>query len=152
MRWLAVAAFTIVALMLWLPGQAAEPGGGPHPAAAVARTGPGPGPDKISFEDYRAWRLHWNERRLGQLTRELAAPGLSAGRKTHLTEVKAYYDWLTGLSDAERDRRFHERFDRIDTDRDGMIDPAERTAWREKRHALFSHARGARPTARAGGI
>ncbi|HEX5453969.1 MAG TPA: hypothetical protein VFX06_09265, partial [Stellaceae bacterium] len=133
-------------------GQAAEPGGGPHPAAAAARMGPGPGPDKISFEDYRAWRLHWNERRLGQLTRELAAPGLSAGRKTHLTEVKAYYDWLTGLSDAERDRRFHERFDRIDTDRDGMIDPAERTAWREKRHALFSHARGARPTARAGGI
>ena len=70
----------------------------------------------------------------------MAAADLPAARKSRLEQVKAYYDWLTGLSAAERDRRYRQRFDQIDTDHDGTIDMAERLAWRAKRSALYRHA------------
>lgn len=149
MRWLVLAGFAAVAAMLCLPGQAAEPGATPsaaasHSAAASAKTDAGP--EKITFEAYREWRLRWNERRGRELSAALAASDLPAARKARLTQVKGYYDWLAGLSDAERDRRFRERFDRIDTDHDGTIDRAERAAWHDKKRALFSHAHaGASP-------
>jgi hypothetical protein len=149
MRWLPVIAFTIAALTLWLPGQAAEPAGGPHPAAAAGSTGAGPA--NITFADSRAWRLRWNERRRSRLTDALAVPDLPAERKAHLVEVKAYYDWLAGLADDERDRRFRERFERIDSDHDGSIDRAERAAWRSKRRAVFGHAKAARHAPPASG-
>ena len=48
---------------------------------------------------------------------------------------------------AERDRRFHQRFDEIDTDHDGKIDPAERAAWREKQRAYYRRLRAERTAA-----
>jgi hypothetical protein len=38
---------------------------------------------------------------------------------------------------GERDRLFHARFDQIDTDHDGMIDDAERAAWRDKQREHY---------------
>jgi hypothetical protein len=91
----------------------------------------------ITFEQYRAWRLAAMERRLSEIDMQLGAPDLSAARKNRLEETRAYYKWLAGLPEAERDKRFRERFDRIDANSDGVVDPAERAAWREQQRAYY---------------
>ncbi|HZU91308.1 MAG TPA: hypothetical protein VE993_18795, partial [Stellaceae bacterium] len=53
-------------------------------------------------------------------------------------------DWQAQMPTAERDRRFRARFDMIDTDHDGKIDPAEREAWREKQRAYYRKLRDER--------
>ena len=138
MRWILLLAITAVAAGLWLPGEAAEPA----PAGANG--------DKISFAQYRDWRNNFIERRRSQLAAQLAAADLPAARKTRLQEVKEYYDWLAGLPAADRDHRFRERFDRIDTDHDGTMDTAERSAWREQRRAFYRTYRAAAQPAAAG--
>ena len=114
-----------LAAMLALPGYAAQPA----PASANA--------DAFTYEQYRDWRLAYMERRRSEIAVALAAPDLSAERKARLDKTKAYYDWLAGLPAAERDRRFRERFDRIDANHDGRIDPDERTTWRDKQRAFY---------------
>ena len=138
MRWTLLAASAAIAATLSLPGQAAQP------AAPV-----GAGGDPITFEQYRDWRLAFIERRQSDLARQLAAADLPARQKARLEQVKAYYDWLAGLSEADRDRRFHERFDRIDANHDGQIDPAERAAWRDKQRAFYHRDGGTRQPAEA---
>jgi hypothetical protein len=130
MRWTLLAASAAIAATLWLPGEAAQP------TAAPAAAG-----DKITFEQYRDWRLAFIERRQGELARQLAAADLPVQRKARLEQVKAYYDWFAGLPEPDRDRRFHERFDRIDANHDGQIDQAERAAWRDKQRAFYRRDR-----------
>lgn len=142
MRWMLLAASAALVATFWLPGQAAQPTPAqPTPAqptpAPLASTPPAAGADKISFEQYRDWRNAFLERRQGQLAADLAAPGLSAERKARLQQVKGYYDWLAGLPAAERDRRYRERFDQIDSNHDGIIEAAERAAWRDRRRAFY---------------
>jgi hypothetical protein len=138
MRWTLLAASAAIAATLWLPGEAAQPMAAP--AAAD---------DKITFEQYRDWRLAFIERRQGELARQLAPADLPAQRKARLEQVKAYYDWLAGLPESDRDRRFHERFDRIDANHDGQIDQAERAAWRDKQRAFYRRDRTAQQPAEA---
>ncbi len=64
----------------------------------------------------------------------------AAPRKARLEETRAYYKWLADMPEAERDKRFRERFDRIDTNHDGVIDAAERAAWREQQRAYYGGA------------
>ena len=135
MKWTLLAASATLAATLWLPVEAAQP------------LAPGAAADTISFEQYRDWRLAFIERRQGELERQLAASDLPAQRKARLLQVKAYYDWLAGLPEADRDRRFHERFDRIDANHDGVMDPAERAAWRDKQRALYRTRSAAQTTA-----
>ncbi len=135
MRWTLLAASAAIAATLWLPGEAAQP---TAPAAATA------GADNpITFEQYRDWRLNFIERRQNELALQLAAADLPAEQKARLDQVKAYYDWLAGLPAADRDRRFRERFDRIDANHDGTIDQAERAAWRDKQRAFYRRDRAA---------
>ena len=137
MRWTLLAASAAIAATLWLPGEAAQP---TAPAPAT------PGADNpITFEQYRDWRLNFIERRQGELARQLAAADLSARQKARLEQVKAYYDWMAGLPEADRDRRFRERFDRIDANHDGTIDPDERAAWRDKQRVFYRRDRTAPP-------
>jgi hypothetical protein len=131
MRWTLLTASALVAATFWLPAEAAQP------AAPSAAAG-----ESITFEQYRDWRLAFIERRQSDLARQLAAADLPAQRKARLEQVKAYYDWLAGLPEADRDHRFHERFDRIDANHDGQIDPAERAQWRDKQRAFY-HRDGA---------
>ena len=137
MRWIVLAATTAIAATLWLPGEAAQP------AAPAAST------ESISFEQYRDWRLNFIERRQSELAVELAAADLPALQKTRLERSKAYFDWFAGLPVAERDRRFRERFDRIDANHDGQIDQAERGAWRDRQRAFYHRDRTERPSAEA---
>ena len=80
------------------------------------------------------------ERRLSEIDMQLGAPDLPAARKARLEETRAYYKWLAGLPEAERDKRFRERFDRIDANHDGVIDAGERAAWREQQRAYYGGA------------
>jgi hypothetical protein len=131
MRWTLLAASAAIAATVWLPGEAAQPAA---PAAATAAAD-----DPITFEQYRDWRLNFNERRRSELAVQLSASDLPAGQKTRLEQIKAYYDRLAGLPATDRDRRFRERFDRIDANHDGQIDPGERAAWRDKQRAFYRH-------------
>ena len=143
MKWVVFAASTAIAATLWLPGEAAQPAA---PAASASSTASG---ELISFEHYRDWRLSFIERRQSELAVELAGVELPAPQKTRLEHSKAYFDWFAGLPVAERDRRFRERFDRIDTNHDGQIDAAERDAWRDRQRAFYHRDRTERPSAEA---
>jgi len=132
MRWTLLAACAALVAGLWLPGEAAQPAPAAAPAAADR---------PITFEQYRDWRLNFIERRRSELAVQLSSADLPASRKARLEQIKAYYDWFAGLSDADRDARFRERFDRIDTDHDGKIDAAERAAWRDKQRAFYRRDR-----------
>jgi hypothetical protein len=129
MRWTLLAASAAITATLWLPAEAAQP------------AAPGAAGDKITFEQYRDWRLAFIERRQTDLARQLEATDLPAQRKVRLEQVKAYYDWFAGLPEADRDRRFHERFDRIDANHDGQIDQAERATWHDKQRAFYRRDR-----------
>jgi len=132
MNWVVFAAGAVIAASLSF-GAAAAP-----PAAAADSS------EAITFEHYRNWRLAAMERRRSEIDVQLAVSDLPAPRKARLEETRAYYAWLAGLPEAERDRRFRERFDRIDANRDGVIAPDERTAWRERQRAYYGGGRLAR--------
>lgn len=151
MRSLVFVACAVVALSIAGPVMSAEPAGKAKPASAPAAGGPADSAPvgsasadsvptantPITFEEYRAWRLAAMERRLSEIDMQLAAADLPAPRKARLEETRAYYKWLANLPEAERDKRFRERFDRIDANHDGVIDPAERAAWRERQRAYY---------------
>ena len=137
MRWMLFAMAAAVAALLCLPADAAQPA----PGSAQ-------GPDRITFEQYRDWRNAFIDRRRSELAMQSADANLPAPRKARLDQVKEYYDWLAGLPAPDRDRRFHERFDEIDANHDGVIDAAERTAWRNRQRAFYR--RPASPGAAAG--
>ena len=138
MRWTLLAASAAIAVTLWLPGEAAQP------AASAAATAATAGTDApITFEQYRDWRLNFNERRRSELAAQLSDADLPAGQKARLEQAKSYYDWLAGLPESDRDRRFRERFDRIDANHDGTIDQAERAQWRDKQRAFYRRDRTA---------
>jgi hypothetical protein len=154
-RWtLAAAAAALLAAALWhLPAiaqraaqpDAAEPSATQPAATQPAATQPAAAqhaarpvaPELISFDEYRDFRMHDLAQRQARLAQELSAPDLSAAEKTSLERRKAYYDQLTAMPAAERDRLFHTRFDQIDTNHDGMLDGAERAAWREKQREHY---------------
>ncbi len=117
----------VVSLMAaaYLPAHAA-----PAPTEPVAS-------DTITFEQYRDWRLHFIEERQLQISAELAAKDLKTERRAGLERQKAYYDFFAAMPAADRDRRFRERFDEIDTNHDGIIDHDERAAWHEKQRAFY---------------
>jgi hypothetical protein len=104
------------------------------PAAGTAAA------DTISFEQYRDWRLHFIDERQTQIAAELAQKDVAAQRRSSLERQKAYYDFFAAMPATERDRRFRERFDEMDTNHDGVIDPAERAAWHEKQRAFYDRS------------
>jgi hypothetical protein len=97
-------------------------------------------PDTITFDQYRDWRVHFIEERQIQIAAELAQKDLSADRRAGLERQKAYYDFFAAMPAAERDRRFRERFDEIDSNHDGIIDHDERAAWHEKQRAFYDRS------------
>ena len=127
MRRLLLAAAMIAPAALFQPAASAEP---ETPAVGAGR-------ETISFDQYREWRNRFNEQRQAQLAARLAAPDLTPAQRARIEQQKSYYDWLVGLSESERDRRYRERFDRIDANRDGKIDAAERAAWHDKQRAFY---------------
>src|SRR4030088_723786 len=128
MKWMFVAACAVIAAGLWMPGHAAQPTTPTETQAAL----PAGTDDPITFDQYREWRLRFIERRQTQLAAQLAAAELQPRQRVRPAKTKAYYAWFAGLSEAERARRFRERFDQMDSNHDGIVDPAERAAWHDK--------------------
>jgi hypothetical protein len=146
MKWMLLAASAVIAAGLSLPSLAAQPA---TPNETQAAALPASSDDPITFEQYREWRLRFIERRQTQLTAQLAAADLQPRQRARLEQAKAYYDWFAGLPEADRDRRFRERFDQIDANHDGKIDHAERTAWHDKQSAFYGRGRAAAEPAAA---
>src|SRR5438309_7202635 len=93
--------------------------------------------EAITFEQYRDFRLHDLAQRQARLTKQLAAPDLSAAERGNLERRKAYFDQLAAMPAEERDQLYRERFDQIDVNHDGKLDPEERAAWREKQREYY---------------
>jgi hypothetical protein len=155
---LLTAASALLAAALWhLPAtaqRAAPPATGAVAAAAsepvAARPAiPPVARELITFDEYRDFRMHDLAQRQARLARDLSAPDLSAAEKTGIERRKAYYDRLAAMPAAERDQLFRARFDKIDTNHDGMLDSAERAAWRQKQQEYYRRlaAERAKPAA-----
>ena len=139
-RYALLAAVSLAAAGPCLPACAAPPSAADTAAA-----------DTITFDQYRDWRLHFIDERQTQIAAELAAKDLTPQRKASLLRQKAYYDFFAAMPAAERDRRFRERFDQIDTNHDGIIEPEERAAWHEKQRAFYERSNVYRREAAATG-
>jgi hypothetical protein len=112
-----------------------------QPAHAAPATLPAATADeRITFDQYRDWRMQFIEQRQTQIAAELADKDLPEARRQRLERQKSYYDYFVAMPPDERDRRFHQRFDQIDANHDGVIDPAERAAWHDKRRAYYDRA------------
>ena len=107
------------------------------PAEAASAAATDSAAERITFDQYRDWRMHFIEERQIQIAAELAEKNLSDARRAGLERQKAYYDYFAAMPAAERDRRFRDRFDEIDANHDGVIDPAERAAWHDKQRAFY---------------
>jgi hypothetical protein len=107
------------------------------PAAAQRAEPPAASGETITFDQYRDFRARDLQQRQARLARQLAAPGLSAAEKTSLERRKAYYDKMAAMPAEERDQLYRERFDQIDTNHDGKLDPEERAVWREKQREYY---------------
>jgi hypothetical protein len=107
------------------------------PAAAQRAAAQPTASEAITFEQYRDFRLRDLAQRQARLARQLLAPGVTAAEKTSLEQRKAYYDQLAAMPEVERDALYRERFDEIDTNHDGALDPQERAAWREKQRETY---------------
>jgi hypothetical protein len=165
---LAAAAFALFAAALWhLPATAQRSAAPDNPEPALAQPSPAQSSparpavaarraprteaaaaEPITFDEYRDFRLRDIARRQARLDRELAETDLSPEERSSLEARKAYYDRLAAMPAGERDRLFRARFDQIDTDHDGALDPAERAAWRAKQRERY---RASPALARAGG-
>jgi len=91
----------------------------------------------ITFDQYRDFRARDLQQRQARLARQLADPGLSVAEKASAERRKAYYDRLAAMPAEERDQLYRERFDQIDSNHDGKLDPEERAAWREKQREYY---------------
>ncbi len=107
------------------------------PAVAQRAPEPAAAGEMITFDQYRDFRARDLQQRQARLMRELAAPGLSAAEKADIERRKAYYDQLAAMPAEERDQLYRERFDQIDVNHDGKLDPEERAAWREKQREHY---------------
>ena len=105
----------------------AKPGATRRPAMTRSR-----------FEQYRDWRLSSSSGATASSTMQLAAADLPArAQGPARTQPKAYYDWLAGLPEAERERRFRERFDRIDANHDGIDRPRRARRLARQQRAFY---------------
>ncbi len=107
------------------------------PAAAQRAPQPAAAGEMITFDQYRDFRTHDLQQRQARLAHQLIAPGLSAAEKASIERRKTYYDRLAAMPAEERDQLYRERFDQIDSNHDGKLDPEERAAWREKQREYY---------------
>src|SRR5256885_509822 len=84
MKWMLLAASTVIAAGLSLPSHAAQPA---TPSETQAAALPVATDDPITFEQYREWRLRFIERRQTQLTAQLAAADLQPRQRARLEQA-----------------------------------------------------------------
>jgi len=126
-KWTLPAAAAVLLAMAWWQ----------WPAVAQRATEPAAAGDMITFGQYREFRARDLQQRQARLARQLADPGLPAAEKASVERRKAYYDRVAAMPAEEREQLYRERFDQIDSNHDGKLDPEERAAWREKQREYY---------------
>src|SRR5438067_13891514 len=126
-KWTLPAAAAVLLAMTWWQ----------WPALAQRATEPAAAGDMITFDQYREFRARDLQQRQDRLARQLADAGLPAAEKASVERRKAYYDRVAAMPAEEREQLYRERFDQIDSNHDGKLDPEERAAWREKQREYY---------------
>ncbi len=104
--------------------------------AASAQTAPPiagpPQGQSITFDQFKAQQLQQLQRAQGRLAQRLGAPDLSPDQRQRLEHQQAQLGRFAALPPDQQDQVLHRRFDRIDSNHDGAIDPGELQAFRQQ--------------------
>ncbi len=105
----------------------------PAPPAAAPGLPAGP----LSYDQYKAWQMQRMTQARAVVGQRLASPGITDDQRARLQRVQAQLDKFAGMPPERQDKLMHRRFARLDTNRDGMVDPGELQAG-QKRDRLQS--------------
>jgi hypothetical protein len=87
----------------------------------------------LSFDQYKAQQVQRIERVQATLAERLAAQDLAPERRQRLERMKARLDKVAALPPDQRDALLRHRFERMDANRDGVVDAGEFQAFRQSR-------------------
>jgi len=91
----------------------------------------------LSFDQYKAQQVQRIERVQATLAERLAAQDRAPERRQRLERVKARLDKVAALPPNQRDALLRQRFERMDANHDGVVDPGEFQAFRQSRRQLL---------------
>ena len=134
-------AIATAGIAMMLSGLAASAQTAPPPATA-------PQGQPIAFDQFKAQQLQQMQRAQARLTQRLAAPDLPADQRQRLELQQAQLGKFAALPADQQDQLLHRRFDRIDANHDGVIDPGEFQAFRQ---AQREHAQAKKDASSTGG-
>jgi hypothetical protein len=103
-------------------------------AAAQTASPPRGGPQQgqpIAFDQFKAQQLQQLQRAQARLAQRLAAPDLPADQRQRLEHQQAQLGKFAAMPPDQQDQILHRRFDRIDANHNGVIDPGELQAFRQ---------------------
>ncbi len=86
----------------------------------------------ITFDQFKAQQLQQLQRAQGRLVQRLGAPDLPPDQRQRLERQQAQLGRFSALPSDQQDQVLHRRFDRIDANHDGAIDPGELQAFRQQ--------------------
>jgi hypothetical protein len=112
---------TIAAIALLLSGL----------TASAQTATPQPPGQAITFDQFKAQQLQQLQRAQARVTQRLGAPDLPPDQRQRLEHQQAQLGKVAALPPDQQDAVLHRRFDRIDANHDGVIDPGELQAFRQ---------------------
>jgi len=115
----AVAGFAMLLCSLTASAQTAPPGGPPQGQ---------PG----TFDQFKAQQMLQLQRAQARVAQRLAAPDLPADQHQRLEHQQAQLGKFAAMPPDRQDQVLHRRFDRIDANHDGVIDPGELQAFQQQ--------------------
>jgi len=116
------------------------------PAAAQTAPPPPPGPQQgtpLTFDQFKALQLQQMQRVQALLVQRLAAADLPPDRRQRLEHQQAQLGKLAALPPDQLDQLLRRRFDRMDANHDGVVDPGELQAFRQAQRARAQAKRDA---------
>ena len=99
--------------------------------SAAAQTAPPPvagapvpsGP--LTYDQFKAWQMQRMTQARAAIDQRLAAPGITDNQRQRLQRIKSQLDRFASLSPEQQDKRLRRRFARLDTNHNGLVEPAE---------------------------
>ena len=103
--------------------------------SASAQTAPPPAErtqgQPVTFDQFKAQQLQQMQRAQARVAQRLGTPDLPPDRRQRLEHQQAQLGRLAALPPDQQDRVLRRRFDRIDANHNGVIDPGELKAFRQ---------------------
>jgi hypothetical protein len=85
----------------------------------------------LTFDQFKAQQFQQMQRVQARMAQRLAAPDLPPDQRQRLEHQQAQLGKFAALPPEQQDQVMRRRFDRIDTNHDGVVDAAERQAFRQ---------------------